>query len=194
MNRPTESKARAPQKSPKRLLLAGIGLLVAGGLALLLPWGPRPAPETASLLGQPAPNFVLNDIDGNRLELYALRGEPVLLYFAATWCVPCRLSTRELARLYGQYGHQFQVVWISLDPLNDSNADLQEHRRLFGHPGFRYTLDRRTDSVALLYNTWARGSKVFINSRGETVYKGISWGGRIDPRFVQQLRMELGGS
>jgi thiol-disulfide isomerase/thioredoxin len=187
MNGPTEGKTSVPQNSPKGPFLAAVALLVVGGMALLLLGNPRTAPETTS---QPAPNFVLSDIDGNRLELSALRGKPVLLYFSASWCLPCRADTRQLAQLYEQYRDRFQVVWISFDQFADSNQDLREHRRLYGHPDFRYALDARTSPVIQLYRVQARGSIVLINSRGEIVFRGIR--SLDNPRFREQLHQELG--
>ena len=40
-----------------------------------------PKPQIASAAGQPAPNFTLSDQDGKPVELAALKGQPVLLYF-----------------------------------------------------------------------------------------------------------------
>lgn len=42
------------------------------------------------LMNRPAPDFVLNDLEGNPVQLSDLRGRIVFLNFWATWCVPCR--------------------------------------------------------------------------------------------------------
>jgi cytochrome c biogenesis protein CcmG/thiol:disulfide interchange protein DsbE len=64
---------------------------IAPFLVLAL-WGavllPRPAP-TLARIGEPAPAFVLTDLEGNRLSLGDLRGHPVIVNFWASSCAPC---------------------------------------------------------------------------------------------------------
>ena len=44
--------------------------------------------ETAASLGHLAPDFTLEDLNGQKVRLSDLRGKPVLLNFWATWCPP----------------------------------------------------------------------------------------------------------
>lgn len=56
------------------------------------------APETGAF----APSFSLPSLTGEWVRLEALRGQPVILNFWATWCAPCLIEMPELEALYQQ--------------------------------------------------------------------------------------------
>ncbi len=68
------------------------------------------------LVGNPAPDFTLQTVDGQTVTLSELRGKPVILNFWASWCVPCREEFPLLVGAYQQYSQQgLQIVGVIHD-------------------------------------------------------------------------------
>ena len=61
-------------------------------------------------------DFVLDDMNGDRVALSDYRGQVILLDFWATWCAPCRIEIPGFIELYDKYRDQgFVVLGISID-------------------------------------------------------------------------------
>lgn len=73
----------------------------------------------AVAVGQKAPDFTLNDPDGNPVSLYSkLDGNTklLLLDFWAAWCGPCRQENPNVVNVWKEYNKKgFDVFGVSLD-------------------------------------------------------------------------------
>jgi thiol-disulfide isomerase/thioredoxin len=66
--------------------------------------------KTPDLVGQAAPEFALRGVDGKSYSLAALKGQPVLLDFWATWCGPCRKAMPSVEKAFQEYKDQGLMV------------------------------------------------------------------------------------
>ena len=63
--------------------------------------------------GTAAPEFVLNDINGNTVKMSQFRGKTVVLIFWASWCPDCRAEVPALKELQAKTDPN-KVVFVSI--------------------------------------------------------------------------------
>lgn len=77
----------------------------------------------AVAIGQKAPDFTLNDPDGNPVSLYSKIGgknKLLLVDFWASWCSPCRQENPNVVKVWQAYNKKgFDVFGVSLDQSRD---------------------------------------------------------------------------
>ena len=83
------------------------------------------APFAASpLVNKPAPNFILENLTGQKVSLSSFKGKAVLLNFWATWCGPCKIETPWIVELHDQYAQQgLEVVGVDTEDDDVTPAD-----------------------------------------------------------------------
>lgn len=66
--------------------------------------------EVAPFKGSIAPDFKLQNLDGEEVQLSDFRGHPVLINLWATWCGPCRLEMPAIQERFELYEEDGLVV------------------------------------------------------------------------------------
>lgn len=79
-------------------------------------------PTTRLQVGEPAPGFAVETLDGDPLRLADYRGRFVLLDFWATWCGPCVAETPHLNAVFEEFGDDPRFVMIALSLDTDPEA------------------------------------------------------------------------
>jgi thioredoxin 1 len=74
---------------------------------------------------------VIQDTEFNTEVLTA--DQPVMVYFWAAWCGPCRLMAPIIDGLASEYGDRLKVVKMEVDP----NPNAVAHCKVEGVPAFR---------------------------------------------------------
>jgi peroxiredoxin len=85
-------------------------------------------------VGQPAPDFTLQDVSGHPVTLGSYRGQKVVLMdFWATWCGPCRMAMPDLQDLADKFKDQgFEILSVNQgEPADQVSNFLQNHKYTF---------------------------------------------------------------
>ena len=166
------------------LVTAGfiLGLGVAGVLFPTRPKINAADPVSVGLVvGRSAPDFTLNTLDGNRVSLSDLAGQPVVINFWASWCIPCREEMPKLVQAYETHKSEgFMILGVNLTSI-DSLPDVQGFVNEFDVT-FPVLLD--TDGVVAWKSYHIPGipTSIFVNRDGtiERVQIGKMSGEQID--------------
>ncbi|WP_018130228.1 TlpA family protein disulfide reductase [Effusibacillus pohliae] len=127
--------------------------------------GGKQTADVASLPrpGYMAPDFTLQDLNGNQVKLSDLKGKKVLLNFWASWCPPCKAETPDLVEMSEKYKDQVAFYGVNL-----TVTDVEEGVKQFAADyRIRYPiLMDRDGRVANLYQANAIPMTVTIDRNG----------------------------
>lgn len=99
-----------------KLTLGGIAWILALGFLAFRIYQQLRAAAGIGGAGHEAPAFTVETLDGELIDMEALRGKVVLVNFWATWCPPCRVEMPGFQRVYEDRRHDgFVVVGLSTD-------------------------------------------------------------------------------
>lgn len=101
-------------------------VLITVGVASLLSSGTAQAKRPK--VGEAAPDFSLTLVDGEKIDLAALRGQVIVINFWATWCGPCR---EELPLLDAYYRAQKRFGLRVFAVTTEDSAPLRRLHALF---------------------------------------------------------------
>lgn len=129
----------------------------------------------APMTGFLAPDFQLLTVDGEELQLSALRGQPVVINFWASWCPPCRAEMPALEQLQQQYAANGLVV-LGVDQGETAETVIRFARGVVDTT-FPLVLDQRME-VAELYGVRALPTTFFVDKTGRI--RDVRIGGPLD--------------
>ena len=147
--------------------------------------GQIPAPSTGFL----APDFELEDRNGQRVRLSDLRGQPVLVNFWASWCPPCQAEMPAMQQVHEAYAEQGYVVLAVNTTYQDSEAKalafLQERGLTFP------VLFDRDGEASRLYEVRSMPTTFFIDRQG--IIREVVIGGPISEGMLRAQAEQMLG-
>lgn len=115
--------------------------------------------------GSIAPNFVLQSVDGERIELKELKGKGVFLNFWGTWCGPCKQEFPYMANQYEVFKDRgVEIVAVNV---GESNIAVKNFMESYG-VNFPVAMDKDRQ-VTEAYDITPLPTTFLINPEGKVI-------------------------
>lgn len=95
-------------------------------------------------VGEDAPDFTLQSMDGKEVKLSDFKGKKVYLKFWASWCGPCKKSMPELMELAAKEDRGFEILTV-IAPGLQSEKTVDQFPKWFEEQGYK--------DIPVLYDT-----------------------------------------
>ncbi|WAA11050.1 redoxin domain-containing protein [Fervidibacillus albus] len=141
-------------------------------------------PTVGLEIGEKAPEFVLETLNGETLALKDLRGKTVLLNFWASWCPPCREEMPDMQKVYEQFKDEnIEIVAVNLtygrETVEKAKNFQQELNLTFPIP-----LDKKAE-VTKLYQIIPIPASYFIDRDG--IIRDTKIGPMTEDEIIEKL-------
>ncbi len=115
-------------------------------------------------IGNLAPDFQLDNIDGQSVALSDFRGKPVLVNFWTSWCPPCRSEMPFIQDTFTDKKWADKGLVVLAIDIGESSSTVSEFVKKYGLT-FTVLLDI-TQDVSLEYNIRAYPTTILIDREG----------------------------
>lgn len=128
-----------------------------------------------------APNFTVQDADGNAVQLSDFRGKPVVLNFWASWCPPCKGEMPDFEAMYKIYSPDVQFMMVNLT--DGSQETLSSATAYIAEQGYTFPVfyDTALDATNK-YGIYSVPMTYFIDENGIAVARAS---GAIDAETLE---------
>ena len=135
--------------------------------------------------GVEAPDFTLDDINGQPLQLSSLRGKYVILDFWGSWCGWCIKGMPEMKEYYKKYAGKFEILGVDCNDTEEKwKAAVKENELPWLH-----VYNPKESTVCDDYGIQGYPTKIVVGPDGKIVKTIVGE----DPAFYELLDSLFGG-
>jgi cytochrome c biogenesis protein CcmG/thiol:disulfide interchange protein DsbE len=153
------------------VIAAGLVVVIVG-VALAGSLGTDPTVVGSALMDKPAPDLVLDELDGDgRVRLSDHLGDVVVVNFWASWCTGCRQEHAALESAAAEYA-DFPVTFLAVNTLDEQGQAIGFLDRFGWSEDTIYGIDGGS-RAAFAYGVAGLPESFFIDADGMVVGKVI---------------------
>ena len=128
-----------------------------------------------------APDFILNDINGNPMALSSLCGKWVVIDFWGSWCGWCIKGLPKMKEYYAKYGDKLEILGVDCkDTVEKWKAAVAKYEIPWMHV---YWDMEKGDNPVEIYGVQGVPTKVVVNPEGKVAKIIVGE----DPAFYEYL-------
>jgi peroxiredoxin len=141
-------------------------------------------PDADIGVGDQAPNFTLQTLDGKEVSLADYRGKKVILNFWATWCPPCKAEMPHMQNYYETEAEKdnVEILAVNLTSSDKGKTAIAEFAKQY-ELSFPIPLDEE-GTIGKQFNAFTIPTTYVLNTDG-TIHQKII--GPMDEPMIKQL-------